>query len=163
MTTNAVVVGVDVAKDRLDVAVRPSGEVWSEANDEAGITALVTRLRPLGPALIVCEATGGFERAAIAALAAAGFPVVVANPRQVDGLVAAVRARWPMLPLGLHFHDTRGLGLANVLAGLEAGVSRYDADDCCSAVAMQGCIRHVFNWPAEGGGRRGHPIQAEFF
>jgi len=45
MTTNSVVVGVDVAKDRLDVAVRPSGEVWSEANDEAGITALVTRLR----------------------------------------------------------------------------------------------------------------------
>src|SRR5881394_2181585 len=83
MTTNAVVVGVDVAKDRLDVAVRPSGEGWSEANDEAGITALVARLRPLGPALIVCEATGGFERAAIAALAAAGIPVVVANPRQV--------------------------------------------------------------------------------
>jgi hydroxymethylglutaryl-CoA lyase len=51
----------------------------------------------------------------------------VANPRQVDGLVAAVRARWPALPLGLHFHDTRGLGLANVLAGLEGGVSRYDA------------------------------------
>jgi transposase len=55
-------VGVDVANDRLDVAVRPSGETWSAANDEAGITALVARLRPLGPALIVCEATGGFER-----------------------------------------------------------------------------------------------------
>src|SRR2546429_5905569 len=81
MTTNSVVVGVDVAKERLDVAVRPSGEVWSEANDEAGITALVTRLRPPGPALIVCEATGGVERAAIAALAAAGFPLGVANPR----------------------------------------------------------------------------------
>src|SRR6266536_5962793 len=79
--TASSVVGVDVAKDRLDVAVRPSGETWSAANDDAGITALVTRLRPLGPALIVCEATGGFERAAIAALAAAGFPVVVANRR----------------------------------------------------------------------------------
>jgi len=89
MTTNSVVVGVDVAKDRLDVAVRPSGETWSGANDEAGITALVTRLRPLGPALIVCEATGGFERAAIAALAAAGFPVVVANPRQVRDFARA--------------------------------------------------------------------------
>ncbi len=66
MTTPAIVVGVDVAKDRLDVAVRPSDETWSAANDDAGITALVTRLRPLGPALIVCEATGGFERAAIA-------------------------------------------------------------------------------------------------
>ena len=89
MTTSAVVVGVDVAKDRLDVAVRPSGEAWSEANDEAGITALVARLRPLGPALIVCEATGGFERAAIAALAAAGLPVVVANPRQVRDFARA--------------------------------------------------------------------------
>ncbi len=89
MTTNSVVVGVDVAKDRLDVAVRPSGEVWSEANDETGITTLVGRLRPLRPALIVCEATGGFERAAIAALAAAGFPVVVANPRQVRDFARA--------------------------------------------------------------------------
>ena len=51
----------------------------------------------------------------------------VANPRQVETLVGAVRARWPALPLGLHFHDTRGLGLANVLAGLQAGVSRFDA------------------------------------
>jgi len=51
----------------------------------------------------------------------------VANPRQVAALVAAVRARWPALPLGLHFHDTRGLGLANVLAGLQAGVTRFDA------------------------------------
>jgi hydroxymethylglutaryl-CoA lyase len=51
----------------------------------------------------------------------------VGNPRQVEALVGAVRARWPALPLGLHFHDTRGLGLANVLAGLQAGVTRYDA------------------------------------
>ncbi len=51
----------------------------------------------------------------------------VANPRQVEALVGAVRARWPALPLGLHFHDTRGLGLANVLAGLQSGVARYDA------------------------------------
>jgi hydroxymethylglutaryl-CoA lyase len=51
----------------------------------------------------------------------------VANPRQVEALVGAVRARWPALPLGLHFHDTRGLGLANALAGLQAGVARFDA------------------------------------
>src|SRR2546426_10341031 len=82
MTTNPVVVGVDVAKDRLDVAVRPSGETWSATNDEAGITALVARLRPLGPALLGCGATGGFERAAVAALGAAGLPGVVADPRQ---------------------------------------------------------------------------------
>jgi hydroxymethylglutaryl-CoA lyase len=51
----------------------------------------------------------------------------VANPRQVEELVGAVRVRWPALVLGLHFHDTRGLGLANVLAGLQAGVAHYDA------------------------------------
>src|SRR5881296_2547946 len=81
MTTSAVVVGVDVAKDRLDVAVRPSGEAWSEANDDAGVRALVARLRPLGPALMGCEAPGGFERLAIPALCAAGFPVVVARAK----------------------------------------------------------------------------------
>src|SRR5213593_4935217 len=73
--TNPVFVGVDVAKEQVDVALRPSGDRWSAVNDEVGITALVARLRPLAPALIVCEATGGFERAAIAALAAAGLPV----------------------------------------------------------------------------------------
>lgn len=50
----------------------------------------------------------------------------VANPGQVSLLVGAVRARWPRLTLGLHFHDTRGLAVANVLAGLEAGVARYE-------------------------------------
>ena len=73
MTAPVVVVGVDVAKARLDVAVRPSGETGSVENNEGGVTALVARLRPLGPTLIVCEATGGFERAAIAALAARGY------------------------------------------------------------------------------------------
>jgi transposase len=87
--TSPVFVGVDVAKDTLDVAVRPSGDGWSALNDETGIAALVARLGPLGPALIVCEATGGFERAAIAALAAAGLPVVVANPRQVRDFARA--------------------------------------------------------------------------
>src|SRR2546430_15081777 len=100
MTTNAVVVGVDVAKDRWDVAVRPSGEVWSEANDETGITTLVGRLRPLRPALIVCEATGGFERAAIAALAAAGVPVGGAHPRQGRDLAPAPGPLAQTHPLG---------------------------------------------------------------
>ncbi len=83
MTTPPVFVGLDVAKATLDVALRPSEEQWRVANDEAGIASLVARLRPLAPVLVVAEATGGFERAAIAALAAAGLPVVVANPRQI--------------------------------------------------------------------------------
>jgi transposase len=89
MTTSPLFVGVDVAKERLDVAVRPSGESWSVATDEAGVAALVARLRPLAPTRIVCEATGGVERAAIVALAAAGLPVVVANPRQVRDFARA--------------------------------------------------------------------------
>lgn len=51
----------------------------------------------------------------------------VAHPRLVDRLVDELRTRWPALIIGLHFHDTRGLGLANVLAGVEAGVDRFDA------------------------------------
>jgi hydroxymethylglutaryl-CoA lyase len=50
----------------------------------------------------------------------------MANPRQVEALVRRVRARWPDLELALHFHNTRGMGLANVLAGLAAGVVRYE-------------------------------------
>jgi len=51
----------------------------------------------------------------------------VAHPQAVRAVVEAVRERWPELTLGLHFHDTRGLGIANLLAGLEAGVGRFDA------------------------------------
>ena len=89
MTPSPVFIGLDVAKVTLDVALRPSGEQWSVPNDEAGIAALVDRLRPLHPTLLVCEATGGFERAAIAMLAAAGLSVVVANPRQIRDFARA--------------------------------------------------------------------------
>jgi transposase len=79
--------GVDVAKAHLDVAVRgadPAGPGWRVSNDEAGHQELVARLRELAPALTVLEATGGYEYAAAAALAAAGLAVAVAvlNPRQ---------------------------------------------------------------------------------
>jgi hydroxymethylglutaryl-CoA lyase len=50
----------------------------------------------------------------------------MANPRQVEALVRRVRERWPELELALHFHNTRGMGLANVLAGLSPGVVRYE-------------------------------------
>ena len=50
----------------------------------------------------------------------------MADPSRVEQLVGAVRTRWPDLPLTLHFHNTRGMGLANVLAGLAAGVVRFE-------------------------------------
>lgn len=75
--------GVDVAKAELVVACRPEGPAWTAGNDSAGIATTVDRLQSLDPRLIVLEATGGDERAVVAALAAAGLPIVVANPRQV--------------------------------------------------------------------------------
>ena len=74
--------GLDVAKAQLDIAVRPSGERWAVPNDADGVVTLVDRLQALHPTLMVLEATGGLERVATAALATAGLPVVVVNPRQ---------------------------------------------------------------------------------
>ncbi len=51
----------------------------------------------------------------------------MANPAQVRSACAGLAQRWPGVELTLHLHDTRGMGLANVLAGLEAGVVRFDA------------------------------------
>jgi transposase len=82
-------VGIDVAKARLDLALEPSGEAWSVPNDAAGIQDLVSRIAPLGPTLIVLEATGGYEAAVTATLASAGLPVVVTNPRQVRDFAKA--------------------------------------------------------------------------
>jgi len=76
-------VGIDVSKDRLDVHVRPSGEVFGVARDGEGLEELVARLRPLAPTLVVLEATGGFEAVVAAALAGAGLPLAVVNPAQV--------------------------------------------------------------------------------
>jgi transposase len=80
-TAAAIFAGIDVSKAALDVALRPGGEAWRCPNDEVGIADLVGRLRPLGPQLIVLEATGGLERLVVAALALAGLPVAVVNPR----------------------------------------------------------------------------------
>ncbi len=87
--TLPVFVGIDVAKATLDLAVRPSGERWQVANEEAALLPLLTRLQALRPTLVVLEATGGWEHAVVAALAAAGLPIVVANPRQVRDFARA--------------------------------------------------------------------------
>jgi transposase len=88
-STTPCYVGIDVAKAWLDVAVRPSGAQWRAANVEAALPTLVEQVRAVQPQLVVLEATGGYERAAVAALAAAGLPVVVVNPRQVRHLAQA--------------------------------------------------------------------------
>jgi transposase len=82
-------VGIDVAKDRLDVHLRPSDEAFALRRDGAGLEALVERLVALRPALVVLEATGGFEVAVAGALAADGLPLVVVNPRQIRDFARA--------------------------------------------------------------------------
>jgi len=89
MSTPGVFVGIDVAKATLDVAVRPSGARWTNANEEPGIQALLGQLRALAPTLVVLEATGGYEHAVAATLATAGVPVVIANPRQIRAFARA--------------------------------------------------------------------------
>jgi transposase len=89
MQSSPVFVGVDVSKARLDVALTNSDKSWSVTNASDGIAQLVERLRELGPALVVMEATGGFEVPIAAALAAAEIPVVIANPRQVRDFAKA--------------------------------------------------------------------------
>lgn len=73
-------VGIDVSKDRLDVAVHPTDQQFSVANDQIGWRELVRRLRPLQARAIGIEASGGYERGPIDTLLAAGLPVRLINP-----------------------------------------------------------------------------------
>ena len=75
-------VGIDVAKDRVDVAVLPGGRTWPVNYDEGDVAALVAQLETIKPESVILESTGGLETPLVAALAAA-LPVVVVNPRQV--------------------------------------------------------------------------------
>jgi transposase len=81
--------GIDVAKDRLDVVLCPSGQYLEATNDERGIRSVVRRLRKENVALAVLEATGGLQQPAAAELALAGVPVAIVNPRQVRDFAKA--------------------------------------------------------------------------
>ncbi len=89
MTLAEIFVGIDVSKAQLDVAVRPTGETWSVPHDDAGVAAVVARVQPLGPTMIVVEATGGWELRLAGALVGAGLPVAVINPRQARAFARA--------------------------------------------------------------------------
>jgi transposase len=90
---DAIYVGIDVSKDRLDVAVRPTGESFAVARNGAGIDELIERLVAISPRLVAIEATGGFETIVAAGLAGAGLPVVVVNPAQVRAFANALGKR----------------------------------------------------------------------
>lgn len=88
-----IIAGIDVSKDRLDVAVRPGGEAFVVERNAAGLDVLIARLRELSPYLVALEATGGFETIVAAALAGAGLPLVVVNPAQVRAFAKALGQR----------------------------------------------------------------------
>ena len=83
-------IGIDVAKATLDIASLPDGESWTVTNDDAGLAELTPRLVALAPALVVMEATGGFEMLTAITLAKAGVPLAVVNPRQVRDFAKAM-------------------------------------------------------------------------
>ena len=82
-------VGIDVAKATLDVAIGSDGELVQVENNEAGIAQLVKRLGEAAPALVVLEATGGYESLVAAAVAGREIAVAVVNPRQVRDFAKA--------------------------------------------------------------------------
>jgi len=83
-----VYVGIDVSKDTLDVCAIPSGEVWQFSNDESGFLKLLETLTPLGPRLLVVEASGGYQ-VPLVAMVAPRLPLAVVNPRQVRDFAKA--------------------------------------------------------------------------
>ncbi len=90
---DAVYVGIDVSKDRLDIHVRPGDEAFAVSRDGKGLEQLVERLGKLSPVLVALEATGGFEVIAAAAIAGAGLPLAVVNPAQIRHFAQAVGKR----------------------------------------------------------------------
>jgi len=88
MTHTPVFVGIDVSKLQLDIALRP-GRRYAVPNNEAGVAQILADLKLVSLTLVVLEATGGLELPLTSALALAGVPVVVVNPRQVRDFAKA--------------------------------------------------------------------------
>jgi len=83
MSQEPIYFGIDVSKERIDIAARPTGTSWSVSYDSDGVDDLVAQLKDLKPAGVITESTGGLELPLVAALAASSLPVAVVNPRQV--------------------------------------------------------------------------------
>ena len=83
-------IGIDMAKDSMEVKVHEGQDSWTYANDEKDIAKLVAKMESLSPCLIVVEATGGYENAVAAELQSNGFPVAVINPRHIRDFARSV-------------------------------------------------------------------------
>lgn len=85
-----IVVGIDVSKDRLDIAIRPGGACFAVGRTAAGVDDIIVQFKGQDVKLIALEATGGFETIVAAALGAAGLPVVIVNPAQIRAFAKAL-------------------------------------------------------------------------
>ena len=90
MEKQDIFIGIDISKEHLDIAVRPTGQKWRMNNNETDISVLAQRLKTLAPKLIVVEATGGLEMPLANTLAAEALPLVIVNPRQVRDFAKAM-------------------------------------------------------------------------
>ncbi|NBJ13932.1 IS110 family RNA-guided transposase, partial [Microvirga arsenatis] len=88
--SSSVFVGIDVSKDRLDVHLRPTGKAFCVSRDGKGLDDLISRLIEVPVAPVVLEATGGFETTVAPALAGAGLPLCVVNPRLIRDFARAM-------------------------------------------------------------------------
>ena len=89
MTQDALVVGIDVSKATLDVAILPTGETFQVGNDQAGWRELISRLRRRAVAVVAFEATGGYERGLLKALNKARLPAARVNPCRIRDFAKA--------------------------------------------------------------------------
>jgi transposase len=161
--SSLVFVGIDVSQARLDLAVRP-GTPWSVPHDEVAIATVVEQLVTLHPTLIVLEATGGMEIPLTSALATAGLPVVVVNPRQVrdfarasgllaktDALDAQVLAQFAevMRPHPRPLPDTEARALAALLTRRRQLVEMLTAEKnrlLSAAASIRESLRAHISW-----------------
>ena len=90
--SDSVFIGIDVSSQTLEVASSAQAKTWQASNDAHGIQALCSQLIALAPALVVLEATGGYEFEAACALQAAGLPTAVVNPRMARDFARAIGA-----------------------------------------------------------------------
>lgn len=90
MKSEEIAVGIDVSKAELVIAVYPTGDTWTSSTGPDAIDVLIRRLVAVQPAVVVVEASGGYELALVAACAAAHVPVAVVNPRQVRAFAHAL-------------------------------------------------------------------------
>ena len=90
--SDSVFIGIDVSSQTLEVASSAQAKTWQASNDAHGIESLCSQLTALGPALVVLEATGGYEFEAACALQAVGLAVAVVNPRMARDFARAMGA-----------------------------------------------------------------------